>query len=493
MKRDNNRLFTNKDFVNKCFLGQCYINGKWCNADNGEVIKITNPATNKVIGTIPKMGQAETKRAINAASEAFPKWQSLTAKERAKILRKWYDLIIQNQRDLSIIMTMEQGKPLVESMGEVAYGASFIEWFAEEGKRIYGEIIPPHIANYRLLVQKQPIGVTAAITPWNFPSAMITRKVAPALAAGCTSIIKPATQTPYSAIALVKLAEEAGVPKGVINLVMGDTNAIGNEITSNPIVRKLSFTGSTEVGKKLIKACASSVKRVSMELGGNAPFIVFDDTDIDEAIKGAIASKYRNSGQTCVCTNRFYIHDAIYNEFVSKFKKEIENLCVGDGLEEGVEQGPLIDIQSVEKIESLLEDAISKGAEIETGGKRHTLGGTFFEPTLVTNVTHQMNFAKEEIFGPVATIFKFNDDDEVVKLSNDTNYGLAAYFYTKDVTRIFKISEQLEYGMVAINTGVLSTELAPFGGIKESGIGREGSHLGIDEYIETKYICLNLP
>lgn len=474
----------------KLFRQQCYIDGAWVDADSGETVDVTNPATGEKLGTIPKAGAAETKRAIDAANAAWPAWRARTAKERSQILRKWFNLMMENQEDLGILMTAEQGKPLAEAKGEVAYAASFIEWFAEEGKRIYGDTIPQHGADKRIVVIKEPVGVVAAITPWNFPAAMITRKAGPALAAGCPIVIKPATETPYSAFAMAELAERAGVPKGIINVITGKSAEIGGEMTSNPIVRKLTFTGSTEVGKILLGQCAGTVKKVSMELGGNAPFIVFDDADLDAAVVGAMASKYRNTGQTCVCANRIYVQDGVYDEFLSRFAQAISAMKVGDGLKGETQQGPLINMSAVEKVEEHLKDAVDKGARVVTGGKRHALGGTFYEPTLVADVTQQMKVAREETFGPLAPVFRFKSDEEVVKWANDTEFGLAAYFYSRDIGRIWKTAEQLEYGIVGINEGIISTEVAPFGGMKESGMGREGSKYGIEDYVETKYLCM---
>jgi succinate-semialdehyde dehydrogenase/glutarate-semialdehyde dehydrogenase len=474
----------------KLFRQQCFIDGAWVDADSGETIDVTNPATGEKLGTIPKAGAAETKRAIEAANAAWPAWRAKTAKERSVILRKWFNLMMENQEDLGILMTAEQGKPLAEAKGEVGYAASFIEWFAEEGKRIYGDTIPQHGSDKRIVVIKEPVGVVAAITPWNFPAAMITRKAGPALAAGCPIVIKPATETPYSAFAMAELADRAGVPKGIINVITGKSSEIGGEMTSNPIVRKLTFTGSTEVGKILLGQCAGTVKKVSMELGGNAPFIVFDDADLDAAVQGAMASKYRNTGQTCVCANRIYVQEGVYDEFLSRFSQAISAMKVGDGLKGETQQGPLINMSAVEKVEEHLKDAVDKGARVVIGGKRHELGGTFYEPTLVADVTQQMKVAREETFGPLAPVFKFKDDAEVVKWANDTEFGLAAYFYSRDIGRIWKTAEQLEYGIVGINEGIISTEVAPFGGMKESGMGREGSKYGIEDYVETKYLCM---
>ncbi len=474
----------------KLFRQQNYINGAWEDADSGETIDVTNPATGEKLGTIPKAGTAETRRAIEAANTAWPAWRAKTAKERAAILRKWFELMMANQDDLGMLMTAEQGKPLAEAKGEVAYAASFIEWFAEEGKRIYGDTIPQHGADKRIVVIKEPVGVVAAITPWNFPAAMITRKAGPALAAGCPIVIKPATETPYSAFAMAELADRAGIPKGIINVITGASREIGAEMTSNPIVRKLTFTGSTEVGKILIEQCAQTVKKVSMELGGNAPFIVFDDADLDAAVVGAMASKYRNTGQTCVCANRIYVQDGVYDEFLERFSKSIKAMKVGDGLKGETQQGPLINMAAVEKVEEHLADAVSNGARIVVGGKRHELGGTFFEPTLVADVRQDMKVAKEETFGPLAPVFRFKTDEEVIGWANDTEFGLAAYFYARDIGRVWKTAEQLEYGIVGINEGIISTEVAPFGGMKESGSGREGSKYGIEDYLETKYLCM---
>ncbi len=472
------------------FRQQCYVDGTWVDADDGGTIEVDNPADNSVVGTIPKMGAAETRRAIEAANDAYPDWRARTGKERAAILRKWYELVMENQDDLAVLMTTEQGKPLAESMGEIVYGASFIEWFAEEAKRIYGDTIPQHQHDKRIVVIKEPVGVVASITPWNFPNAMITRKCAPALAAGCTVVAKPATQTPYSAFALAELAERAGIPKGVLNIVSGASSEIGGEMTSNPIVRKLSFTGSTEIGKLLMEQCAGTVKKMSMELGGNAPFIVFDDADIDSAIVGAMQSKYRNAGQTCVCANRIFAQDGIYDRFTGKLAEASAALKVGNGLEEGISTGPLIDIRAVEKVETHIQDAVAKGARVVVGGGRHSNGGNFFEPTVLADVTPEMIVSKEETFGPLAPVYRFETDEDVVKMANDTEFGLAAYFYTRDVGRVWKVAEQLEYGIVGINSGIISTEIAPFGGMKESGIGREGSKYGIDEFVEVKYLCM---
>ena len=474
----------------KLFRQQCYLNGQWADADSGETIDVTNPVDNSVIGTIPKMGAAETRRAIEAAEVAQKEWRKLTGKERAAILRKWFDLMMENQEDLAILMTTEQGKPLSESRGEIAYAAAFIEWFAEEGKRIYGDTIPGHTRDTRIIVMKEPIGVTAAITPWNFPAAMITRKAGPALASGCSMVVKPATSTPYSALAMAELAARAGVPAGVLSVVTGSSSEIGAEITSNPIVRKLTFTGSTEVGRQLMAESAQNIKKVSMELGGNAPFMVFDDADLDAAVEGAMASKYRNTGQTCVCANRILVQDGVYDAFTEKLAAAVRKLKVSDGLEDGAQQGPLIDMSAVEKIEEHIADAVSKGAKIIVGGERHELGGTFFQPTVLVDVTPDMKVTHEETFGPLAPIFRFGSDDEGIAMANDTEFGLAAYFYASDLRRVWKVSEGLESGIVGVNTGLISTEVAPFGGVKESGVGREGSKYGIEDYIEIKYVCL---
>ncbi len=467
-----------------------YINGEWQGAEDGATLDVVNPATGALIGTVPRMGAAETRRAISTANAAWPAWRAKTAKERSVILRKWHDLMIENADDLALILTTEQGKPLAEAKGEIGYAASFLEWFAEEGKRVYGDTIPTPANDKRIVVTKEAIGVCAAITPWNFPAAMITRKVGPALAAGCPIVLKPAEATPFSALALAVLAERAGVPAGVFSVVTGDPKAIGGELTSNPIVRKLSFTGSTPVGRLLMSQCAATVKKVSLELGGNAPFIVFDDADLDAAVAGAIASKYRNSGQTCVCTNRFYVHDAVYDAFAAKLRDAVEKLKVGLGTEAGVTQGPLINEAAVLKVESHIEDALGKGAQVLTGGKRHALGHGFFEPTILTGVTPAMKVARDETFGPLAPLFRFSSDEEVIKMANDTEFGLAAYFYSRDIGRVWRVAEALEYGMVGINTGLISNEVAPFGGVKQSGLGREGSHYGIDDYVVIKYLCM---
>ncbi|TDR85181.1 NADP-dependent succinate-semialdehyde dehydrogenase [Enterovirga rhinocerotis] len=469
---------------------QCYIDGAWADADSGATIAVTNPATGETVATVPKAGTAETRRAIEAAQKALPAWRAKTAKERSTILRKWFDLMMANQDDLAAIMTAEQGKPLAEAKGEIAYAASFIEWFAEEGKRIYGDVIPAHGADKRIVVIKQPIGVCAAITPWNFPAAMITRKAGPALAAGCTMVLKPASQTPLSALALCELAERAGVPKGVFSCVTGAAGEIGGEMTSNAIVKKVTFTGSTEIGKKLLEQCAATVKKTSMELGGNAPFIVFDDADLEPAVRGAIASKYRNAGQTCVCANRILVQDGIYDRFVEKLAEAVKQMKVGDGFKEGTVIGPLIDDKAVLKVEEHITDAVSKGARVVVGGKRGDLGHSFFEPTILADTTPDMKIFHEETFGPVAPIFRFKTDDEAIRLANDTEFGLASYFYSRDIGRVWRVAEALESGIVGINEGIISTEVAPFGGVKESGLGREGSHYGIDDFIEIKYLCM---
>ena len=469
---------------------KAYIAGEWQSADDGATFDVKNPATGETIATVPRMGTTETRRAIDTANAAWPAWRATTAKQRATILRKWHDLMLENADDLAKILTTEQGKPLAEAKGEILYAASFLEWFAEEGKRVNGDTIPTPAGDKRIVVTKEPIGVCAAITPWNFPAAMITRKVGPALAAGCPIIVKPAEATPLSALALAVLAERAGVPRGVFNVVTGEPKAIGAEMTGNPIVRKLSFTGSTPVGRLLMAQCAPTVKKVSLELGGNAPFIVFEDADLDAAVAGAIASKYRNSGQTCVCTNRFYVHDKVYDAFAEKLRVAVEQLKVGRGTEDGVTQGPLINEAAVLKVESHIEDALAKGARIVTGGKRHALGHGFFEPTVLADVTPAMKVARDETFGPLAPLFRFSSDEEVIRLANDTEFGLASYFYSRDIGRVWRVAEALEYGMVGINTGLISNEVAPFGGVKQSGLGREGSKYGIEEYLEIKYLCM---
>ena len=469
---------------------QAYINGAWLDADNGEAVAIRNPADGAVIGTVPLMGQAETHRAIVAAETAGRSWSAKTAGERARILRAWHDAILANQDDLALILTSEQGKPLAEARGEIAYAASYIEWFAEEGKRAYGDVIPANLPDRRILVTKHPVGVCAAITPWNFPAAMITRKLAAALAAGCTMVVKPAPQTPFTALALAVLAERVGVPGGVISIITGDAFAIGGELCANPVVRKLSFTGSTATGIKLMEQCAPTLKKLSLELGGNAPFIVFDDADLDVAVAGAMASKYRNTGQTCVCANRFLVQDGVYEEFSTKLAAAVSRLKLGVGTEPEVTQGPLIDEIALHKVETFIADACAKGAKVVCGGQRSALGGTFFEPTILTDVTPAMRLAREEIFGPVAPLFRFSTEEEAIAMANDTEFGLASYFFSRDFGRAWRVSEALEYGMVGVNTGIISTEVAPFGGIKSSGLGREGSKYGLDDYLEIKYVCM---
>jgi len=472
------------------FRQQCYINGSWLNADGGQSVDVTNPATGEKLGTVPKMGAEETRRAIEAAEEALEVWRTTTAHEKSRVLRRWFELMMEHKEDLSIIMTAEQGKPINESRGEINYAASYIEWFAEEARRIYGDTVPAHSNDKRIILIKQPVGVTAAVTPWNFPAAMITRKAAPALAAGCTMVIKPATATPYSALALAELGERAGIPPGALSVVTGSARAIGGELTGNPIVRKLTFTGSTDIGKKLIEQCAATVKKTSMELGGNAPFIVFDDADLDAAVQGAIESKFRNTGQTCVCTNRILVQDGVYDTFAEKLARAVNRLKVGNGMEEDTEQGPLIDTAAMGKVQELIQDALDKGGRLLTGGKPHALGGSFFEPTVMAEVTTAMKVAKEETFGPFAPLFRFKSEQEAVRMANDTEFGLASYFYTRDVGRIFRVTEALEYGIVGINAGLISTAVAPFGGVKESGFGREGSKYGIEDYLEVKYLCM---
>ena len=469
---------------------QAFIDGTWCAADDGATVDIRNPANGSVVGAVPVMRAGETRRAIDAASRAMPEWAKRTAKDRATVLRRFAELMVANADDLAVIMTSEQGKPLAEARGEVTYAASFLEWFAEEGKRVYGEIIPTFRADARLMVLRQPVGVAAAITPWNFPAAMITRKLGPALAAGCTFVCKPAPQTPFSALALAELGTRAGLPAGVLNVVTGDAEAIGGAFTGDPRVRKLSFTGSTAVGKKLLAQCADTVKKVSLELGGNAPFIVFDDADLDAAVQGAMASKYRNTGQTCVCANRLFVQAGVYEEFAARLVKAVAGLRVGDGLAGPTDQGPLIDARALAKVEAHVADAVGQGARIASGGRRHALGGNFYEPTVLLDVTPGMRVAREETFGPVAPLIRFTDEAEAVRMANDTAAGLAAYFYTRDLARSWRVQEALEYGLVGVNTGLISTEVAPFGGVKESGIGREGSRHGIDEYTELKYVCV---
>src|SRR5438105_5195597 len=472
------------------FRQQCYIDGAWVDADDKATLAVYNPADGQQIGTVPKLGVAETRRAIEAANRALPAWRAKTAKERAGILRKWYDLMMANQEDLAILMTVEQGKPLAEARGEIAYGASFIEWFAEEAKRVYGDTIPSPWTDKRIVVLKQPIGVAALITPWNFPNAMITRKAGPALAAGCPVVIKPAGQTPYSALAMAELAERAGIPKGVLNVITGDSKAIGAELCANPKVRKLSFTGSTETGRVLMRQSADTIKKLSLELGGNAPFIVFDDADLDAAVEGALASKYRNAGQTCVCANRLYVQDGVYDAFAAKLTEKVKGFKVGPGTEAGVVIGPLIDEQGLKKVETHVKDALDHGAKLILGGKRHERGGLFFQPTVLTNVTPQMLVSHEETFGPVAPLIRFKTEQEVIDLANDSEFGLSGYFYSRDVGRIFRVAEAMETGIVGANVGIISTEVAPFGGVKQSGLGREGSKYGMEEYLEVKYILL---
>ncbi|HEY1043537.1 MAG TPA: NADP-dependent succinate-semialdehyde dehydrogenase [Telluria sp.] len=469
---------------------QCYIDGAWIDAADGASVEVHNPATGELLGRVPHMGAAETKRAIDAANAAWPAWRKKTGKERAVILRRWHDLTMENQADLATIMTLEQGKPLAESKGEIAYAASFLEWFGEEAKRIEGDTLASPWPDRRVVVTREPIGVCAAITPWNFPAAMITRKVGPALAAGCPIVVKPAELTPFSAFALAVLAERAGVPKGVFNVITGDSRAIGGEMCSNPVVRKLSFTGSTEVGRILMQQCAPTIKKLSLELGGNAPFIVFDDADLDAAVEGAIASKYRNTGQTCVCANRLYVQDGVYDRFAEKLAAAVARLKVGSGMDDGVTQGPLIEEKAVAKVEQHIADALSKGARLLAGGKRHALGQTFFQPTVLADVDARMMVAREETFGPLAPLFRFRTEEEVIAMANDTEFGLAAYFYSRDIGRVWRVADALESGMVGVNTGLISTEVAPFGGVKQSGLGREGSKYGMDDYLVIKYICM---
>jgi succinate-semialdehyde dehydrogenase/glutarate-semialdehyde dehydrogenase len=469
---------------------RCLVDGRWVESESRARIKVDNPADGSLVGTVPDCGAADVRRAIEAAAAALPAWRALVAKERSAILRKWFDLMVANADDLAAILTAEQGKPLAEARGEILYGASFIEWFAEEAKRIYGDVIPSHMADKRIVVIKQPIGVVGAITPWNFPNAMITRKAGPALAAGCTMVLKPASQTPLSALALGELALRAGVPKGVFNVVTGNARAIGGELTSNPTVRKITFTGSTEIGRVLMRQSADTVKKLGLELGGNAPFIVFDDADLDAAVEGAIASKYRNNGQTCVCANRIYVQDSVYDAFAAKLADKVRALKVGRGTEPGVILGPLIDDAAVAKVEEHVADATAKGAKVILGGKRHALGGRFFEPTILTGVTRQMKVSNEETFGPVAPLFRFKDDADVIAQANDTEFGLASYFYARDLGRVWRVAEALEAGIVGINTGIISTEVAPFGGVKQSGLGREGSKYGIEDFVEIKYLCM---
>ena len=481
-----------KPNVDRLIRHQAYIEGQWVDADSGKTIEVTNPATGEVIGTVPNMGTAETKRAIAAAQTAQKPWAAMLASERAAILRRWYELIIQEQDALAELLTREQGKSLKEAKGEIVYGAKFLEWFAEEARRTYGEVIPTHDASKRLLTLRQPIGVVGAITPWNFPSAMITRKIGPALAAGCSVVLKPATQTPLSAFALAVLGEEAGLPKGLFNILTGSASEIGGELTASPVVRKISFTGSTEVGRTLMRQSAETIKKMSLELGGNAPFLVFDDADLDAAVAGAMASKYRNAGQTCVCTNRFYAQAGIYDAFVDKLAKASAALRVGNGLDANTDIGPLIDEKAVEKVESHIKDALDKGARILTGGERHKLGGSFYQPTVLADVTSDMEVCKSETFGPLAPVVKFETEEEAIAMANDSEFGLAGYFYAGNLARIWRVAEAMETGMVGINTGLISTEVAPFGGVKQSGLGREGSSHGIEDYLEIKYLCMGL-
>lgn len=479
---------TYSDFIRS----QGFIDGKWCDADNGRTIAVTDPATGEEIATVPNMGADETARAIASADAALPAWRALTAAARAKILRKLFDLMMENQDALGELLSREQGKPLTEAKGEIAYAASFIEWFAEEGKRAYGDVIPSHAADRRIVCLKQPIGVVAAVTPWNFPAAMITRKMGPALAAGCTMVLKPASATPLSALALAVLAEKAGVPAGVFSVVTGSARAIGGELTRNPVVRKISFTGSTEVGRELMRQSADTIKKLSMELGGNAPFLVFDDADVDAAVEGALISKFRNGGQTCVCTNRFYVQDGVYEAFVERLAKRVSAMKLGRGIEDGVDIGPLIDSAAVSKVEEHLQDALAGGAKVIAGGSRSELGGTFFQPTVLSGVTQDMLLAREETFGPLAGVIRFTDEADAIAQANDSEFGLASYFYAKDISRVWRIAEALEAGMVGINTGLISTEVAPFGGVKQSGLGREGSRHGLDDYMEIKYLCMGI-
>ena len=471
------------------FRQQCYVGGKWIDASGGKTIDVNNPADGSVLGTVPSLTQQDVRQAVEAANQALPAWRAMAAKQRSQLIRRWYDLCMANQEDLATLLTLEQGKPLKESRGEIAYGSSFLEWFAEEAKRVYGDIIPAATADRRIVVIKQPVGVVAAITPWNFPNAMITRKAGAALAAGCTIVIKPATATPYSALALAELAEEAGIPAGVLNVVTGSSGTVGAELTGNPLVRKLSFTGSTSVGKLLMEQCAGTMKKISMELGGNAPFIVFDDADLDLAVAGAMASKFRNAGQTCVCANRIFVQDGVYDAFAERLKKAVLALNVGDGLKDSIDLGPLIDQAAIDKVQEHVDDALAGGATALTGGRAHTLGGLFYEPSILVNVSREAKLMQEETFGPVAPLIRFSTEQEVIDLANDTPFGLASYFYTSDYRRAWRVSEALETGIVGLNEGIISTELAPFGGIKESGVGREGSKYGVDDYVEIKYIC----
>ncbi len=469
---------------------QCYVDGQWADADSGVSIAVHNPATGAMLGTIPRMGTAETRRAIEAANAAWPAWRARTGKERAVVLRKWFELMLAHQDDLAAIMTAEQGKPLAEAKGEIVYAASFLEWFAEEGKRIYGDVMQHPQGDKRIVVLKQPVGVCAAITPWNFPAAMITRKAGPALAAGCVMVLKPATQTPFSALALAELAERAGVPRGVFSVVTGSSAEIGAEMTSSTLVRKLTFTGSTEVGRKLMAQCAETIKKMSLELGGNAPFLVFDDADLDAAVEGAMASKYRNAGQTCVCANRLIVQDGVYDAFLAKLAAKVRTLQVGNGADAGVTTGPLIDAAAVAKVEEHVADALAKGARLVSGGRRHSLGGQFYEPTILADVTPDMKVAVEETFGPVAPVFRFKTEEEALAMANDTEFGLAAYFYSRDIGRVWRVSEGIESGIVGVNVGIISNEVGPFGGVKQSGLGREGSKYGIEDFLEVKYLCM---
>ncbi len=471
---------------------QCYIGGKWCDADSGGTLEVTDPGTGKALGTVPKMGTAETARAIEAAEAALPAWRTKTAGERAKLLRRVYELMMEHQDDLGELLSREQGKPFHEGKAEIAYGAGFIEWFAEEGKRAYGDVIPSHAVDKRIIVLKQGLGVVGAITPWNFPNAMVTRKLGPALAAGCTIVIKPASATPYSALAIAALCEMAGIPAGVVNVVTGSAGQIGSELTRNPIVQKITFTGSTEIGRQLLREGAETIKKCSMELGGNAPFIVFNDADVDAAIEGALISKFRNGGQTCVCTNRFYVQDGVYDEFVNKLAERVSKFKVGYSMDPGVDIGAMIDDKAIEKVEEHLEDAVAGGATVLTGGKRSELGGTFFRPTVIADVTPDMQIAKEETFGPLAGVIRFKDESEAIAMANNTEFGLASYFYASDLSRVWRVAEALEAGMVGINTGLISTEVAPFGGVKQSGLGREGSKYGLDDFMEVKYLCMGI-
>jgi succinate-semialdehyde dehydrogenase / glutarate-semialdehyde dehydrogenase len=469
---------------------QCYVDGRWADADSGVTIAVHNPATGAMLGTIPRMATAETRRAIEAANAAWPAWRAKTGKERAVVLRKWFELMLAHQDDLAAIMTAEQGKPLAEAKGEIVYAASFLEWFAEEGKRIYGDVMQHPQGDKRIVVLKQPVGVCAAITPWNFPAAMITRKAGPALAAGCVMVLKPATQTPFSALALAELAERAGVPKGVFSVVTGSSAEIGAEMTSSTLVRKLTFTGSTEVGRKLMAQCAETIKKMSLELGGNAPFLVFDDADLDAAVEGAMASKYRNAGQTCVCANRLIVQEGVYDAFLAKLAAKVKTLQVGNGADAGVTTGPLIDAAAIAKVEEHVEDALAKGARLVSGGRRHALGGQFYEPTILADVTPDMKVAVEETFGPVAPVFRFKTEEEALAMANDTEFGLAAYFYSRDIGRVWRVSEGIESGIVGVNVGIISNEVGPFGGVKQSGLGREGSKYGIEDFLEVKYLCM---